>query len=167
MKQKSLKRKLWWFQSKKKRLVPKIIFQSQHYSHASCFSHSAHWFSLWDVDQHQPISHSNCSWNNNSSLLWHSSVTDLSLSWYGIDAIALQWFVSYLSSRKQKVKLMDCSSSPAEVTCWVPRGSVLGPLLFTLCITHLSFVFQIQNVKHHIYADDTMTSLPLKKSDKN
>ena len=82
----------------------------------------------------------------------HSSITNLLSTWYGIDvidgialavdqatrsaypisaSIALDWFVSYLSDRKQKVELMDCLSSPARVACGVPQGSVLGPLLFT------------------------------------
>ena len=45
----------------------------------------------------------------------HSCITNLLSTWYGIDGIALEWFVSYLSDRKQKVELMDCLSSPAEV----------------------------------------------------
>ena len=60
----------------------------------------------------------------------HSRITNLLVTWYGIDGIALDWFVSYLSDRKQKVKLMDCLSSPAEVACGVPQKSVLGALLF-------------------------------------
>ena len=88
----------------------------------------------------------------------HSSITNLLSTWYGIDGIALDWFVSYLSDRKQKVKLMDCLSSPAKVACGVPQGSVLGPLLFTLYTTPLSCVIQRHNVKHHLYADDTQIS---------
>ena len=70
----------------------------------------------------------------------HSSITNLFSTWYDIDGIALEWFVSYLSDRKQKVKLMDCLSSPAEVACGVPQESVLGPLFFTLYTTPLSNV---------------------------
>ena len=40
-------------------------------------------------------------------------ITNLLSTWYGIDGIAIDWFVSYLSDRKQKVKLMDCLSSSA------------------------------------------------------
>ena len=85
----------------------------------------------------------------------HSSITNLLSTCYGIDGIALDWFVSYLSDRKQKVKLMDCLSSPAEVACVVPQGSVFGPLLFTLYTTPLSYVIQRHDVKHHLYGDDT------------
>ena len=96
----------------------------------------------------------------------HSSITNLLSTWYGIDGIALDWFVSSLSDRKQKVKLMDCLSSPAEVACGVSQGSVFGPLLLTLYTTPLSYVIQRHNVKHHLYADDTQIylSLSLKKS---
>ena len=99
--------------------------------------------------------------------LGHSSITNLLSTWYGIDGIALDWFVSYLSDRKQKVKLMDCLSSLAEVACGVPQGSVLGPLLFTLYTTPLSYVIRRHNFKHHLYADDTQIylSLSLKNPD--
>ena len=33
----------------------------------------------------------------------HSCITNLLATWYGIDGIALEWFVSYLSDRKQTV----------------------------------------------------------------
>ena len=54
-----------------------------------------------------------------------SSITNLLSTWYGI---ALDWFVSYLSDRKEKVKLMDCLSSPAELACGVPRPIVVYSL---------------------------------------
>ena len=85
----------------------------------------------------------------------HSSITNLLSTWYGIDGIALDWFVSYLSDRKQKVKLMDCLSSPAEVACGVPQGSVLCHCYPLSTLPSLSFVVQSHNVKHHLYADDT------------
>ena len=67
----------------------------------------------------------------------HSSITNLLSPWYGIDGITLDWFVSYLSDRKQKVKLMDCLSSrpTADIVDVVPQRSVFAPLLFTLYTT--------------------------------
>ena len=91
----------------------------------------------------------------------HRSITNLLSTWYGIDGIVLDWFVSYLSDRQKKVKLMDCLSSPAEVACGVPQRYVLGPLLFTPYTTLLSNVIQRHNVKHHLYVDDTQIYLSL------
>ena len=62
----------------------------------------------------------------------NSSITNLLATWYGIDGIALEWFVSCLSDRKQKLKLMDCLSSPAEVACGVPQSPAFCYLLSTL-----------------------------------
>ena len=95
-----------------------------------------------------------------------SSITNLLATWYGIDGIALEWFVSCLSDRKQKLKLMDFLSSPAEFASGVPQGPIPGPLLFTLYTTPLRYVIQRHNVKHLLYAEDRQIylSFSLKKS---
>ena len=81
------------------------------------------------------------------------------LETYGIRGIALEWFRSYLSERKLRVKCMVSTSHKQEyseyerVEYGTPQGSCLGPLLFLIFSNdlhkHLEYCNNLQ------FADDT------------
>lgn len=60
---------------------------------------------------------------------------------------------SYLSNRKQFVKLGEYSSSCLDIACGVPQGSVLGPKLFLLYINDICNISK--TLKIVLFADDT------------
>ena len=60
------------------------------------------------------------------------------LEHYGIRESASAWFKSYLSDRKQYVHLNGTDSEMKGITCGIPQGSVLGPLLFFIYISMIS-----------------------------
>ena len=52
------------------------------------------------------------------------------LKWLGADDLTVQWFRSYLTGRTQVTDIGGTMSDQKCVTCGVPQGSIIGPLLF-------------------------------------
>ena len=74
----------------------------------------------------------------------------------------VKWFQSYLSNRKFAVDLENSFSEVSSISCGVPQGSILGPLLFLIYVNdmpmaakcdlflyadEICLVFQSKNVK--------------------
>ena len=72
---------------------------------------------------------------------------------YGIRGLPHAWFSSYITNRKQYVKVGNTESSLKTITCGVPQGSTLGPLLFLLYINDLPK--SSKKLTFRIFADDT------------
>ena len=74
--------------------------------------------------------------------------------YFHISGIALSWFQSYLSERKQFFKISCFSSNPVSLRFGIPQGSVLGPVLFSLYTSPISEIIQKLDVLYHQFADD-------------
>lgn len=67
------------------------------------------------------------------------------------------WFHSYLENRTQSVKIGRILSEPRSVSCGVPQGSILGPLLFLIDVNDIPRVIKQSSpgTEVAVYADDT------------
>lgn len=73
---------------------------------------------------------------------------------YGIGGVVHKWLDSFLTKRKQKVKINGVTSNELEIDLGTPQGAILSAFLFILYINDMP-----NNLKHcriNLFADDTL-----------
>ena len=73
---------------------------------------------------------------------------------FGFHKNIIAWLIDYLSNRKQRCKVNGITSDYLDITCGVPQGSILGPMLFLLYINDINSMLNCCKTK--LYADDTV-----------
>ena len=68
------------------------------------------------------------------------------------------WFRSYLSGRMQFVKIRESRSTSRPLSCGIPQGSILGPMLY------LGDIMREHGIFYHKYADDTQIYMSFSSS---
>ena len=75
---------------------------------------------------------------------------------YGFSNTALRYVYSYLSNRKQCVRINNTYSNYQKIISGVPQGSILGPIFFNLSINNL--LFFVSEVLLNNFADENTLS---------
>ena len=79
---------------------------------------------------------------------------------YGMSSKALSLIASYLSNRKQRVKISGSCSEFMDIQKGVPQGSILGPSLFNLLMNDIFYVVNDGTLSN--YADDNSVLITAK-----
>ena len=81
------------------------------------------------------------------------------LEHYGFRGTSNLWFKNYINGRKQFTLIRGVDSSLKEISCGVPQGSIIGPILFLILINDLPKASTLFTI---LFADDTTLQLSSK-----
>ena len=73
---------------------------------------------------------------------------------FGISDTVLAWFTSYLTDHTQTISVNGSQSLLAPLHYGVPKGSLLGPILFVLYTQPLSKIIQHHSLYQHSFSED-------------
>ena len=80
------------------------------------------------------------------------------LDHYGFRGVINKWFSSYLEGRTQTTRIGSFISKRENISCGVPQGSVLGPILFLIYVNDIQE--SSDKLKFFLFADDTNAVYP-------
>ena len=72
--------------------------------------------------------------------------------WEAMGVLCTLWFYSYLSGRKQCVAVDGLWSDLRDISCGIPQGSILGPLLL---LVYINDMYRSVQCQLSLYADDS------------
>ena len=81
------------------------------------------------------------------------------LEHYRFSGTSNLWFKNYLNGRKQFTSIRAVDSSLEEISCGVPQGSIIGPILFLILINDLPKASTFFTI---LFADKTTLQLSSK-----
>ena len=76
----------------------------------------------------------------------------------------VDWFKSYLTDRKQFVRIGSATSSPLDITRGIPQGAILSPLLFCIYLNDLPLAIEMCRIESYVDDSKILLSFSIKDS---